>query len=92
MGTPIESMDKPTQKPPHLVVHQGGEELGKLDMTYLLEEMDLRDALPLLQALGRRMKPAANSPLELVEASPLDRPERNSDHDHHRGQDRETGQ
>lgn len=84
-------MDKPTQKPPHLVVHQGGDELGQLDMTHLLEEMDLRDALPLMRALGRRMKPAANSPLALVEPISSDKPDRNSVHDHHRAPDPKTG-
>lgn len=84
-------MDKPTQKTPQLVIHQGGDELGQLDMTHLLEEMDLRDALPLMRALGRRMKPAANSTLTLVEPNPLDRPERNNVLDHHRVPDPKTG-
>ena len=53
--------------PPQLVVHEGSNELEHLDLTYLLEEMDLRDALPLLQQLGRRMKPAANNSLLLVD-------------------------
>lgn len=49
-----------------LVVLQGGKEAEAVDLTHLLEEMDLRDALPLLQQLGRRMKPSANNSLLLI--------------------------
>ena len=55
-----------TQKIP-LVVLQGGRLLENTDLTHLLEEMDLRDAIPLLQQLGRRLKPAANNSLLLVD-------------------------
>lgn len=46
---------------------QGGDALNRIDMTYLLEELDLRDALPLLRALARRRKKAANSMLRVVD-------------------------
>ena len=40
----------------------------EVDWTHLLEEMDARDALPILRQMSRRMKPAANSALALVES------------------------
>lgn len=40
--------------------------LDNYDWTELLEEMDLRDSLPILQQLGRRLKPAANHALAAV--------------------------
>jgi hypothetical protein len=39
----------------------------KVDWTHILEEMDARDALPILRQMSRRMKPAANSALAVVE-------------------------
>lgn len=39
----------------------------EVDWTHLLEEMDARDALPILRQMSRRMKPAANSALAVVE-------------------------
>jgi len=41
----------------------------EVDWIHLLEEMDARDALPILRQMSRRMKPAANSALALVESN-----------------------
>lgn len=61
-------MDRSDRPPPApFTLIQGGNALDDVDWTYLLEELDLRDALPLLLQLGRRKKPAANSPLHLVD-------------------------
>lgn len=54
-----------------------------VDWTHILEEMDARDALPILQQMSRRVKPAANSALAVVapgsqEASPKDPDEQGS--------------
>lgn len=61
----MDPSDRPATAP--LTLIPGGNALHDVDWTYLLEELDLRDALPLLQQLGRRMKPAANSPLHLID-------------------------
>ena len=47
----------------------GGDPFSHGDWTALLEEQDVRDALPQLRALARRMKPAANSALAVVAAT-----------------------
>ncbi|MDH0051006.1 hypothetical protein [Comamonas terrigena] len=49
----------------------------EVDWVHLLEVMDARDSIPILQRLSRQRKPAANSPLAVVEpnspaASPKD--------------------
>lgn len=51
----------------HLKLIHGGDVLHQVDLTDLLENMDLRDALPRLRALSRRRRPAANSVLSVVE-------------------------
>lgn len=55
---------------PHLQLLQGSDALNHIDLTYLLEELDLREALPLLRALQLRRKQAANSTLSLVAPAP----------------------
>lgn len=40
----------------------------EVDMVHLLEVMDARDAIPILQQMSRQKKPAANSALALVES------------------------
>lgn len=52
----------------HLQLIQGGNELQQADLTDLLENMDVSEALPQLRALARRRKPAANSALTAVDA------------------------
>ena len=47
----------------------GGDPFSHVDWAALLEEQDVRDALPQLRTLARRMKPAANSALEAVAAT-----------------------
>lgn len=39
----------------------------EVDWVHLLEVMDARDSIPILQKMSRRLKPAANSALALVE-------------------------
>ena len=39
----------------------GGDAAHQMDLTHLLEDMDLRDAMPKLREISRRRKPAANS-------------------------------
>jgi len=41
----------------------------EVDWFHLLEELDARDALPILQRMNRQRKAAANSALALVEPS-----------------------
>ena len=41
----------------------------EVDWVHLLEELDARDALPILQRMNRQRKAAANSALALVESS-----------------------
>ena len=48
-----------------LVPGCGGRDAA-VDWVTLLEEMDLRDALPILQCMGRQRKAAANQALALV--------------------------
>ena len=40
----------------------------EVDWVHLLEELDARDALPILRQMTRQRKPAANSALALVES------------------------
>mgnify|MGYP006899086495 CR=1 FL=1 len=43
----------------------------KVDWGHLLEELDTRDAVPILRAMVRQKRPAANSVLALVDAANL---------------------
>ena len=52
----------------HLQLIRGGNELQQADLTDLLENMDVREAIPLLRVLARQRKPAANSVLSVVGA------------------------
>jgi hypothetical protein len=45
---------------------KGGDALQQVDLTDLLENMDVREAMPQLRALARRRKSAANSALAVV--------------------------
>ena len=57
-----------------LIPIQGGNAAQQVDLTELLEDMDLRQALPRLRALSRRRKPAANSVLAVVDAGTVEAP------------------
>lgn len=48
---------------------KGGNALQQVDLTDLLENMDVREAMPQLRALARQRKAAANSVLEVVGAT-----------------------
>lgn len=55
-----------TDTRPTLTVIEGSP-AEELDMVHLLEELDARDALPILRQRMRQQKAAANSVLALVE-------------------------
>ena len=52
---------------PQLKLVQGGHASKDIDWVDLLENMDLKDALPQLKQLSRQRKVAANSVLAVVE-------------------------
>lgn len=46
----------------------------EVDLVHLLEELDAREALPILRRMARQKMPAANSVLALVESGSLEAP------------------
>lgn len=61
-----------TEKHPQLKLIPGTPRTEEpLDLFHLLEEMDARDALPLLRARMRQERAAANSALSIVEPSSM---------------------
>lgn len=56
-----------TEKP-QLQLIQGGYVPEEIDWVELLENMDVKDALPILRRLTRQRKAATNSALSLVDA------------------------
>lgn len=53
---------------PRMTLIQGDNALRQADLTDLLETMDVREAMPELRRLARRLKPAANSVLAVADA------------------------